>query len=63
MERSKDSHDDYIHPPLRARFSSLKNEEKNKFFAYLRNLKDQEGEMFEEFLEANPELVEILLGQ
>lgn len=47
---------------LRSRFANLKKDERNEFFSYLKALRDQEGTMFEEFMQEHPELVDILLG-
>jgi RNA recognition motif-containing protein len=46
---------------LKSKLSSLKKEEKIKVYRYLKQLRDQEGQMFVDFLDANPWLSEELI--
>ena len=42
---------------LRTKIAMLKKEEKIKLFRYLKLLRDQEGQIFVDFLDTNPWLV------
>ena len=41
----------------------MRGDDKKILFGYLKKLRDEEGEMFESFLEENPDLVSALLTE
>ena len=54
MVQNREKIDENPQTSLRNRFQDLRKDEKGEFFSYLKNLRDLEGKMFEEFLIENP---------